>query len=104
MLCLPLILAILGELHHKTKHNFFKLNDNLSLFVFFVFQNKSFKTYVKVFPFSKQTGWKPSPVVYQRTVGAIEIACALLLMFFPGEPVATIYYFYLACNNQRFLK
>ncbi|KAK3717905.1 hypothetical protein RRG08_053105 [Elysia crispata] len=45
------------------------------------------KTYIrnsKVFPLVKQTGWKPNPHTYRKTVGSTEIICGALLAFLPG--------------------
>ncbi|GFR87596.1 transmembrane protein [Elysia marginata] len=45
------------------------------------------KTYIrnsKVFPLVKQTGWKPNPHTYRKTVGSTEIICGAFLAFFPG--------------------
>uniref|UniRef100_A0A0B6YPK0 Novel acetylcholine receptor chaperone n=1 Tax=Arion vulgaris TaxID=1028688 RepID=A0A0B6YPK0_9EUPU len=45
------------------------------------------KTYIrnsKVFPLVKQTGWKPNPHTYRKTIGSTEIICGALLAFLPG--------------------
>ncbi|GFN80704.1 transmembrane protein 35a [Plakobranchus ocellatus] len=45
------------------------------------------KTYIrnsKVFPLVKQTGWKPNPHTYRKTVGSTEIICGAFLAFLPG--------------------
>ncbi|XP_059149511.1 novel acetylcholine receptor chaperone-like [Physella acuta] len=38
----------------------------------------------KVFPLVKQTGWKPNPHNYRKTVGSAEIICGAFLAFLPG--------------------
>ncbi|BFZ24822.1 hypothetical protein BsWGS_27860 [Bradybaena similaris] len=45
------------------------------------------KTYIrnsKVFPLVKQTGWKPNPHTYRKTVGSTELICGASLAFLPG--------------------
>ncbi|KAI8740861.1 Transmembrane protein 35A [Biomphalaria glabrata] len=38
----------------------------------------------KVFPLVKQTGWKPNPHTYRKTVGSTEIISGAFLAFLPG--------------------
>jgi len=45
------------------------------------------KTYIrnsKVFPLVKQTGWKPNPHTYRKTIGSSEVICGAFLAFLPG--------------------
>ncbi|CAD5110815.1 DgyrCDS179 [Dimorphilus gyrociliatus] len=47
-------------------------------------QRKAFIKFVKVFPFYRQTGWKPDPHVYRRVIGILEVICGLILAVIPG--------------------
>jgi hypothetical protein len=62
------------------------------------------KTYIrnsKVFPLVKQTGWKPNPHTYRKTVGSLEIICGALLAFLPGpvKEAANIFLLAITLND-----
>lgn len=47
-------------------------------------KQQEFGRYNKVFPFYKQTGWRPLAKNFRLTIGILEIVCGAILVIIPG--------------------
>ncbi|XP_064610688.1 novel acetylcholine receptor chaperone-like [Liolophura sinensis] len=62
---------------------------------------RSFIRNAKVFPFVKQTGWKPNPHVYRKVIGTLEVVCGVTLVVIPGplKDIANVFLLMVMLND-----